>query len=86
MPESHFDPHGNNASPAPWIAWVLLIILINAYWTFYDFYLAPKYGWRMLTTEFRDGLNTPFGCFIIGGTAFVVCTFTAHMLNVRTLR
>ena len=70
-------------SPAPIYAWVILIILINAYWTFYDFVLCPHYRWEMMTTEVREGLNSALGCFIAGAVAFTVVTFIVHMWNIR---
>jgi hypothetical protein len=72
-----------NESPAPIYAWILLFILINAFWMTYDFILCPRYHWEQMTTEMQEGLNTTFGCFILGGMAFIVVTFVTHMLHVR---
>ena len=71
-------------SAAPQFAWLGLIVLVNVYWTFYDFVLAPMFRWEMMTTEYREGLNNPvFGPFIFGGTVLTVAAFFWHMINLR---
>lgn len=65
------------------IAWLGLIILVNAYWIVWDFVIHRRTGWDMMTTVFREGLNSTLGCFIAGGIAFTVFTFITHMWNIR---
>lgn len=73
-----------NESLAPMWAWLILVVLVNVYWTFYDFVLAPHFKWEMMTTEFKEGLNNQvLGPFIFGLSILTVGAFFWHMLGSR---
>jgi hypothetical protein len=62
-------------------AWVILIVLVNAYWIGFDLW-ARANNHEYLTTEFREGLNNPyFGPLIMGLVAFTIVAFLVHMFN-----
>ena len=64
------------------IAWVVLILLVNAFWIGFDLW-ARKHNHEYMTTEFREGLrNTLWGPVIMGLCAFTVAAFLVHMLNI----
>lgn len=67
------------------MAWIVLGIFVNAYWITWDFVISPLFGWPMMTTELRKGLNDPvvgpflFGFLFLG----IPGTFWWHMMNWR---
>lgn len=66
---------------APAWAWVVLVLVINAYWLIYDFVLCPRYGWKTMTHQFQTWLHAPVaGPLMFGATMFVIGAFLWHML------
>jgi len=62
-------------------AWVILILLANAYWIGFDLWARANQH-EYMTTEFREGLNNPvLGPLIMGLVAFTVVAFLVHMFN-----
>lgn len=63
------------------IAWVILVLVINAYWIIYDFAIAKPLGWKTMTTQFQDWLHAPVaGPIVFGVMMFVIGAFCWHML------
>lgn len=67
---------------APDYAWIGLFLTINLWWTFYDFYLCPKYGWPTMTGRFRYYLHqTVLGPIIFGLSVMIPATFLYHIFQ-----
>lgn len=62
------------------LAWLVLFVLVNAYWISYDVW-AHSTGHRMMTTQFRDWLHeTVAGPLIAGLWVGIFVAFTFHFL------
>lgn len=62
------------------LAWLILFVLVNAYWISYDIW-AHLSGHKLMTTQFRDWLHEPVaGPLIMGVCGFIVFAFFYHML------
>lgn len=69
-----------NKDSAAW-AWLILVVLINAYWILYDFAYAKRTKNLTMTAQFQRWLHEPVaGPLIFGATVFVVGAFMYHML------
>lgn len=67
---------------APDIAIVGLIVLINIYWTFYDFVLCRIYHWTSITDQIRHYLHeTVLGPFIFGLLVAIPAIFLYHIFQ-----
>jgi len=64
------------------VAWVVLIVLANAYWIGFDLW-ARAHQHEYMTTELREGINNPvLGPFVLGLVAFTVAAFLVHMFSI----
>lgn len=67
---------------APDYAWVGLAVVINVYWTVYDFVLAPRFGWPTMTGQMRHYLHeTVAGPFIFGLLVAIPAVFLYHIFQ-----
>lgn len=70
-------------NPAIW-AWIVLVVVINAYWTVYDFVLAKPRGWLTMSSQFHRWLyGQASGPFLFGAMVFVVAVFSFHMFRTK---
>ena len=60
------------------ILWLVLFVVVNAMWISMDLWLRA-HGHEYLTTEFKEGLKSPWGPFLAGSVAFTVIAFATHM-------
>lgn len=70
---------------APDCAWAGLILLINAWWTIYDFVLAPRYGWHTMSGQMRYYLHqTVIGPLVFGTVVAIPAVFLYHIFQIFT--
>jgi hypothetical protein len=70
---------------APDWAWAGLGVVIMAWWTVYDFYLCPRYGWVTMSGRFRYYLHeTVAGPIVFGVTVMVPAVFLYHIFQTFT--
>ena len=66
---------------ADW-AWVGLAAVVTAWWTVYDFVIAPRYGWPTMSGRMRFYLHqTVLGPLIFGLFAAVPAAFLYHIFQ-----
>ena len=79
MPTVPYTPDESNIGV--W-AWVILIVLVNAYWIGFDLWARVNQH-EYMTTEFREGMANPlWGPLILGLVAFTVAAFITHMFSI----
>ena len=67
---------------APDIAWIILPLVINAYWMVYDFVLAPLFNWTSMTDRFRYYLHeSVIGPILFGFMMMVIGTWLYHLFQ-----
>lgn len=70
-------------SESAWLAWLILFILVNAYWIGYDVWAGRTHHFSM-THEMRNWLTGQLsGPLCAGILAFVVFAFLYHMFQGR---
>lgn len=64
---------------AAW-AWLILLVLVNAYWLVWDFLLVPRFGWKTMTAQMQDWLHDPVvGPLMFGVLVAIPAIFLYHI-------
>lgn len=67
---------------APDYAWLILVLVINAYWLIYDWVLCRAYHWVSMTGQMRHYLHeTVLGPLIFGLLVAVPGIFLYHIFQ-----